>query len=229
MFIVNEMNAESIIETIESVENTLLYSTMAAFKDAMVSIGFKVRKLKNYQNFSSYSCKGSLGEYEIHLDVYQATNDSEVYIEQKRYYDKNTVTVKKRIIHRSNNLPASICYTENGLLWRFGYYYNGVEYRENNKPLYITYEYNDLKEIVATYHRYFPAYQYEQVDLSLYHITFSNSEIIDATFCHKSELITFQAIQIICPDVKMKTLNDLLNLKKTLNSKELKLIEMFYV
>jgi len=225
MFIVDEMNVERIIEILESVDDTLLYSTMAAFKAAMNSVGFKVRKLKNYSNFSSYSCRGILGEHQIHLGVFQATNDSEVYIEDKRYFDKDN----NKIAHRSINLPTIIRYTEFGLLWSFGYYRNGVEFRENNQPLYVNYEYNDSKEIITTYHRYFPSYQYNQVDLSLYHITFSDEDIIDATFCYESELITFEEIQSICPDVKMKTLNDLLNLKKTLNSKELKLIEMFYV
>lgn len=221
------MNVERIIDIIESVDDTLFYSTMAAFKSAMVSIGFKVRNLKNYPNFSSYSCRGILGEHHIHLGVYQATHNSEVYIEQKRYFEKDTS--KKKIDHRSNNLPSVIEYTETGLLWRLSYIRNGIEYREDNEPIYVTYEYNNLNEIAATYHRYFPAYQYSQVDLSLYHITFSDETVIDATFCYESELITFEEIQSICPDVKMNTLNDLLNLKKTLNSKELKLIEMFYV
>lgn len=233
MFHIDELNTKNIIEIIESVEDTLQYSSIELFKQAMTSVGFVVRLLKKYPHSAhSYSCRGKINQKAIHLDIYQRTNNDVVCVRGKRYFIEILASKRvKRLDHREDDLPSSIMYDEeNGKITDLRYYVNNQEYRKEKNPVHIRYTYNHANEILTTYCRFTcERYLNNFINLSLYEVVYKNNLIIDGSFCYNNELLSISILSSILPDIKMAELSDLFNLKNILTEEHLKLIEMFNI
>lgn len=232
MFHRDELDTKNIIDIIESVDDTLQYSSIELFKKAMTSVGFVVRKLKAYNNFSCYSCKGKINQQSIHLDIYQRTNNDVVCVRGKRYFIEILASKRaKRLDHRENDLPSSIMYDEqNGKVTDLRYYVSNQEYRKEKNPVHIRYTYNQDNEVLTTYFKFTcERYLDNFINLSLYEVIYKNNLIIDGAVCYNNELLSIVTLSMILPDVKMADLSDLFNLKNIVTEEHLKLIEMFNI
>lgn len=233
MFHIDELNTKNIIEIIESVEDTLQYSSIELFKQAMTSVGFVVRLLKKYPHSAhSYSCRGKINQKAIHLDIYQRTNNDVVCVRGKRYFIEILASKRvKRLDHRADDLPSSIMYDEqNGKITDLRYYVNNKEYRKEKNPVHIRYTYNQENEVLTTYFRFTcERYLDNFINLSLYEVVYKNNLIIDGSFCYNNELLNLKNIYEIFPDLTLHGLDDLLNLKNIIAEEQLKLIEMYTI
>lgn len=229
MFSIDEFETKRIIEIIESVDDTLQYSSIDLFKRAMTSVGFVVRKLKTYPNFSSYSCQGKIGEHYVYLDIYQRNHNNVVYIYRKSYYIEKLMGKNvKKLSHRDNDLPALVYYDEHhGKVSELRYFTNNTQCREFGKPLNITYEYDKLQKIASTEYRFINSY--DDINFSVYSITYVDNLIVDGAVCYNNELLSVRTLSSIIPDIQMVDLNDLFNLKNVITEEHLKLIEMFTI
>lgn len=229
MFSIDEFETKRIIEIIESVDDTLQYSSIDLFKRAMTSVGFVVRKLKTYPNFSSYSCQGKIGEHYVYLDIYQRNHNNVVYIYRKSYYIEKLMGKNvKKLSHRDNDLPALVYYDEHhGKVSELRYFTNNTQCREFGKPLNITYEYDKLQKIASTECRFITSY--DDINFSVYSVTYVDNLIVDGAVCYNNELLSVRTLSSIIPDIQMVDLNDLFNLKNVITEEHLKLIEMFTI
>ena len=233
MFHRDELNTKNIIEIIESVEDTLQYSSIELFKQAMTSVGFVVRLLKKYPHSAhSYSCRGKINQQAIHLDIYQRTNNDVVCVRGKRYFIEILASNRvKRLDHRADDLPSSIMYDEqNGKITDLRYYVDNKEYRKEKNPVHIRYTYNQANEVLTTYFRFTcERYLDNFINLSLYEAIYKNNLIIDGSFCYNNELLNLKDIYEIFPDLTLHGLDDLLNLKNIIAEEQLKLIDMYII
>lgn len=229
MFHVDEFDAQRIIKIIDSIDDTLQYSSIDLFKRAMTSVGFVVRKLKTYPKFSSYSGQGKIGDHYVYLDIYQKNNSNLFYLYRKSYYIEKLIgTSVKKLSHRDNDLPTLIYYDEHhGKVSELRYFTNNIQCREFGKPLNITYEYDQLQNISSTECRFINSH--EDINFSVYSVTYVDNLIVDGAVCYNNELLSIKKLDMILPDIKMVDLNDLFNLKNIITKAHLKLIEMFTI
>lgn len=229
MFHIDEFDTHRIIDIIDSIDNTLQYSSIELLKKAMGSVGFVVRKLKTYPNFSSYSCQGKIGGHCVYLDVYKKNHNNVIWLYRKSYYIEKLI--KNRIdkfSHRNDDLPALLYYHEDhGKVSELRYFINNIQFREDGKPLNITYEYNKLEELSSTDCRFM--IHCNNINFSVYSVTYVDNLIVDGAVCYNNELLSIKSLAMILPDVKMVNLNDLFNLKNVITQEHLKLIEMFSI
>lgn len=233
MFHVNEFDTGRIIDIIESVDDTLQYSSIELFKQAMKSVGFIVRLIKKYPIYGNfYTCRGKINQQTIHLELYQKTNDDVVCVSMKRYFTEILVSKRvKRLDHRDNDLPSVIRYNEhNGKVTELRYLFEDQEYRKENKPVHITYTYNQADEIFSTYSK-FTCHRHldDFINFSLYEVTYINNLIVGGSVCYNNELLSLKELAIIIPDLSMNNLDDLFNLKHVITKEQLKLIDMFII
>lgn len=233
MFNIDEFDPKRIIEIIESVDETLQYSSIDLFKRAMVSIGFVVRLLKKYPIYGNlYSCKGQIEDKIVHLDIYQKNNNDMVCVSQKFYYREILVGKRvKTLAHRDDDLPAVIYYDEfHGKVTELRYFINNSDFIDIGKPIIIKYKYDRSNEISLTSYRFCcQKYLNDFVNFSLYEVTYRNNLIVDGAVCYNNELLSIKKLAMILPDIKMVNLNDLFNLKNVITQEHLKLIEMFSI
>lgn len=229
MFYTDEMDTQRIIEIIDSIDDTLQYSSIDLFKRAMTSVGFVVRKLKTYPKFSSYSGQGKIGHHYVYLDIYQKNNSNVFYLYRKSYYIEKLIGKSvKKLSHRDNDLPSLIYYDEHhGKISELRYFTNDNQCREYRKPLNIMYEYDKLQNLSSTECRFINSY--EDINFSVYSVTYVDNLIVDGAVCYNNELLSIKKLAMILPDIKMVDLNDLFNLKNVINEAHLKLIEMFNI
>lgn len=233
MFNIDEFDPKRIIEIIESVDETLQYSSIDLFKRAMVSIGFVVRLLKKYPIYGNlYSCKGQIEDKIVHLDIYQKNNNDMVCVSQKFYYREILVGKRvKRLAHRDNDLPAVIYYDEfHGKVTELRYFMNNSDFREIGKPILIKYKYDRSNEISLTSYRFCcQKYLNYFVNFSLYEVTYRNNLIVDGAVCYNNELLSLKELLAIIQDINVKNLDDLLNLKNMITKDHVKLIDMIII
>jgi hypothetical protein len=233
MFNIDEFDTKRIIEIIESVDETLKYSSIELFKKSMESVGFVVRLLKRYPIYGNlYTCRGKINQQSIHLEIYQKTNDDVVCVSMKRYFTEILVSKRvKRLDHRENDLPSVIRYNEhNGKVTELRYLFEDKEYRKENKPVHIYYTYNQDDELLSTYYK-FTCHRYldDFINFSLYEVTYINNLIVGGSVCYNNELLSLKELAIIIPDLSMNDLDDLFNLKNVITKEQLKLIDMFII
>lgn len=229
MFYTDEMDKQRIIEIIDSIDDTLKYSSIELLKRAMVSVGFVVRKLKTYPNFSSYSCQGKINGHCVYLDVYQKNHNNVVWLYRKSYYTEKLIGNRvDKFSHRNDDLPALLYYHEDhGKVSELRYFINNIQFRESEKPLNIMYEYNQLEELSSTECRFM---RYcNDINFSVYSVMYVDNIIVDGYVCYNNELLSISILSSILPDIKMVELSDLLNLKNIITQEHLKLIDMFNI
>lgn len=233
MFNTDEFDTKRIIEIIESVDETLKYSSIELFKKAMKSVGFIVRLIKKYPIYGNfYTCRGKINQQSIHLEIYQKTNDDVVCVSMKRYFTEILVSKRvKRLDHRENDLPSVIRYNEhNGKVTELRYLFEDQEYRKENKPVHITYTYNQDAELLSAYYRFnCPRHLDDFINFSLYEVTYINDLIVSGSVCYNNGLLSLKELSIIIPDLSMNELDDLFNLKNVITKEQLKLIDMFII
>ena len=106
------------------------------------------------------------------------------------------------------------------------YYINGLEFRSDNKPLFIRYEFDSINNKKEQYLRYFPVFDYKQPNYSLYNITVSDDEIIECNFCYNNRLVDIKNIIEFMPIVKTFKHDKLINIKLFLSKADLNLLDM---
>ena len=233
MFNIDEFDPKRIIEIIESVDETLQYSSIDLFKRAMESIGFVVRLLKRYPIYGNlYSCKGQIEGKIVRLDIYQKTNNDVVCVSQKAYYREILVGKRvKRLAHRDNDLPAVIYYDETiGKVSELRYFVDNSDVREIGKPIRIKYKY-DKSHKISTIKYSFCCQKYlnDFVNFSLYEVTYKNDLIIDGSVCYNNELLSLKELMNILPEISITHLDDLFNLGNMITKDHVKLIDMVFI
>ena len=221
MFKKDIVGLHNIIETIESVEDTLYYSTFEYFKLAIRTLDFELCRGSFGAGFQ-YNCTGVINGECVNLNFYEF--DDNIRLLHKVYGSGENEIIQK--MHRDNDLPAIIAYNDDGQINNLSYYLNGQEFRIDDKPLHITIDYDNNSKNITTYHRYKPSFNYNSDDLTLYHITCFNDEFIDAAFCYKGELIVFDDIVAVLPEIKELDAKQLIKLKQFISTENFKLLEM---
>jgi hypothetical protein len=221
MFKNDIIDFNEIISTIESVSDTLYYSSFECFKLAIRALDFDLCR-GNFGTGFQYNCTGVINGCYVNLNFYEF--DDNIRLLHKVYSIGETEDVTK--IHRDNDLPAIIEYNDDGQMTRLSYYSNNKEFRLDNKPLHISIDYENNSKNITTYYRYKPSFNFDAADLTLYHITLFNDELIDAAFCYKKELIVFNDIIAVLPEIKELDTDQLMTLKKFISKENLKLLEM---
>lgn len=212
---------DEIISTIESVSDTLYYSSFECFKLAMRTVDFNLCR-GNFGDVFQYNCTCIINGSYVNLNFYEF--DGNVRLLHKVYSIGETEAVLK--IHRDDDLPAIIEYNDDGQIIRLSYYSDDKEFRLDNKPLHVSMVYENNSKNITTYYRYKPSFNFEADDLTLYHITFFNDELIDAAFCFKKEIILFDDIIAVLPEIKELDAKQLFKLTKFISTENLKLLEM---
>lgn len=221
MFKKDIIDFNDIISTIESVSDTLYYSSFEFFKLAIRALDFDLCR-GNFGTGFQYNCTGVINGIYVNLNFYEF--DGNVRLLHKVYSIGETEDFTK--IHRDNDLPAIIEYNDDGQVTILSYYSNSKEFRLDDKPLHISIDYENNSKNITTYYRYKPSFNFDADDLTLYHITFFNDELIDAAFCYKRELLVFDDIVAILPEIKELATDQLIKLKKFISKENLKLLEM---
>lgn len=229
MFIVDEVNVNRILDTIESVNDTLQYSSIGLFKKSMKSIGFEVLEVSNYPAYNVYSCKGKIKEEFIQLHIYQESFDSDIYILQKFYYQESILENQDRILaDRHNGLPSIIHYDEgDGQVLQLRYFTNDDGYREDGNPIMVTYKFNssqNISRICSTFRK-----TYNHKNLSLFDVTYIDNFIVDASFCYNNQALSLQLLTTIIPDIRLSELYELTGLINVITKEQLKLIDIFTI
>lgn len=222
MFIKDLINLSDIIESIDSVESTLYFSSFKKFRNFIKLIDFDLVR-GSFGGGFQYHCTGLLNGSHISLTFYEF--DNEIRLLQKTYSSEESDLFYKR--HRGFDLPASMEYSDDGQLTTMIYYINGLEFRSDNKPLFIRYEFDSINNKKEQYLRYFPVFDYKQPNYSLYNITVSDDdEIIECNFCYNNRLVDIKNIIEFMPIIKTFKRDKLINIKLFLSEADLNLLDM---
>lgn len=219
MFRKDLVHLNDIVLAIDSVDDTLYFSDFKKFRQAIRLIDFDLDR-GSFGNGFQYHCTGIINGLYVSLNFYEF--DNSIKLLHKIY--SNTDMFRK--VHRTDDLPASMEYSDEGQLTKVVYYLNGVEFRANNQPLFIGYQFDTIQRKEGQYFRYFPVFDYNQPNYSLYSMTISGGDIIECNFCYNNELIELAQIIEFIPIVKNFKHEELMNIRKFLSKEDLSLLDM---
>lgn len=221
MFRKDLINLNDIIAAIDSVVDTLYFSTFKKFRQAITLIDFDLVRGTFGHGFQ-YHCTGIINGAYISLNFYEF--DNKISLLHKVYSSTDTEFFHQS--HRADDLPATMEYSDEGQLAKMIYYINGVEFRENKKPVFILYMFDAAQKKQEEYFRYFPVFNYEHPNYSLYNITIADNEVTECEFCYNNGLVDLKKIIEFIPIVKTFKHEELLNIRKFLSKDDLSLLDM---
>lgn len=206
MFFSNERSPKRVVEIIESLHSSLLFSSEEKLAQMMKSINFNLDKKEGW--IIIYS--GNIHNQIVELTFMHIGDSSNVRLIYKFYriLDKSLENV---IFHRENDLPTIIEYfSDSGEIKTMKYCLHNVEQRFNNKPVFITINENKRNE---KFLRYQKLDDYSADNFSIYSVDLINERWNDVTFCYNNKPLLLDELIEIIPSIKelnliqLKTLN----------------------
>lgn len=219
-------NKEDLIETILSIDNSLLFQTRRKLIMTMRSIDFIEDERHDKDGFCWIQFKGSIDDQIIVLHFTHNLGDSSdksFYLSEKKFHKK---IGRFSLLHRDNDLPSNLRYglsIENEMKNNrcFQYHLNGDPKRTNIKdPIIVN---SDDNGILSFY--YIPEDKSEN-DVYLYSIQMVNDKIETAIFDAGQLKISLETLQSIVPNSEHFTLQELIEINDRLSHEEKKLIQM---
>jgi len=224
MHYVNTDNNAEIIEAINAIDHSIVFSTRRKLLAKMKSIDFiEVEREGNIH----ITFKGSVNSQTITLfftiDL-NDLNDKAYYLTEKRFYKAARIV---HLPHRDHDLPAILRYYVGerfSKCKRFSYYINGHHTRINKRdPITI----NHLNDSVE-YSYYIPIEMMPN-DIYMHSIIINENSIISCIFQCADFQISLEKLKSILPEIESFTLQDLIDLNDRLSSEEKSLIQMVNV
>lgn len=201
---------------IESIEDTLGYSSIEELKDAMKSIKFTLFDETSFYNSTVFKYKGIINNKYCYLNFlyYETTQNS--YIVQKSFF----LTDDNLIYHR-DDYPAKLGYSVEGKLVEYDYMVNGLHFRNNGMPVNFTL----FQQVEQTSYRY--KYKknsyYVYVDMI---VLSDDDKIINAGFYFQDLYVKYKNLIEFKPEIKNLNKKQLENIHEYLTEIELQLFEM---
>lgn len=201
---------------IESIEDTLGYSSIEELKDAMKSIKFTLFDETSFSNSTVFKYKGIINNKYCYLNFlyYETTQNS--YVVQKSFF----LTDDNLIYHRDDS-PAKLGYSIEGKLVEYDYMINGLHFRNNGMPVNFTL----FQKIEQTSYRY----KYKKNNYYVYVdmiVLSDDDEIINAGFYFQDFYIKYKNLIEFKPEIKNLNKKQLENIHEYLTEIELQLFEM---
>lgn len=225
-------NLNDIVLTIDSVSDTLSFSTFKLFRKAITLLDLDLVR-GSFDSGFQYHCTGIFNGYSISLNFYEINNQikllHKVYSVQEKDINiekDGSIRVAGSPTHRENDLPAVIEYSDDGIVYKQSYYKYGKEFRDNGEPVFIATSYDKLNNLDKLYLRYYSSFDYEHENYTLYNISIFNDKVVDADFCYDNELINITKIIEVLPIINTFDLSKLSQLKSILTPDELDLLDM---
>jgi hypothetical protein len=213
MFFTNERSPKKIVEIIESIEGTLLFNSELKLKKIMHSINFSL--FAQHSNIREDHCNfiygGELHGHTVYLNFLKNTNSDDIKLACKFFMKLNEDFVHGTR-HRDNDLPARLCYENNGQYSSLDYFFENENTRKNSKPVFIAVSGDEASNIFYRYGKY---EDYSGENLSLYSLKVLENKIIDAHFYYNNNLIDLTFMEELIPEIKNMKIIDLENLKKS--------------
>lgn len=227
MHYVNTDNNHEIIEAINAIDHSIVFSTRRKLLAKMKDLSFHETDRVNSNGFTYITFQGSIDSQIISLFFSTDLNDlrdKSYYLISKRFYKAARLV---HLPHRENDLPATMHYQigERFLQSRcFSYYIDGYPIRINKRdPITVNY----FNEGVQYF--YDVPIEMQPNDIYVEAITLIDNVIEAGTFQCGDIKISLDQLKIIIPEVESFTLQEFIDLNDRLSSEEKSLIQMVNV
>lgn len=211
---------EGMLETILSIDNSLLFKTRRQLIMKMRSIDFTEYERHDKHDFCWISFHGIIDNQIVNLKFsnnLKTQNDKSYYLIEKNFR-KNFGICK--LFHRDNDIPAELRYGFDESLY-LAYHVDG-EYKRTNPtdPTAINY----MKDGVQYF--YYKSEELAENEMHMPVVVIEN-DIIKSAVIHCGELrLSFEELTSIIPEMESYTLTDLVNINERLSIEQKHLIQM---
>ena len=222
-------NKEDLIETILSIDDSLLFQTRRKLIMSMRSIDFIEKDRHDKHGFCWISFEGVIDDQIIILHFTNNLNDSNdksLYLSEKKFHKK---IGRFSLLHRDNDLPSNLRYglaigNEMKNNRCFQYHLNGDPKRTNIKdPIIVN---SDDNGVLSFY--YIPENKSDN-DVYLYSIQMVDDKIEKAIFHAGQFKISLETLHSVVPNSEHFTLQELIEINDHLSDEEKSLIQMVNV
>lgn len=227
MHYVNTDNTDEILDGINSINHSLVFSTRKKLLEKMKSISFHETDRQSNHGSTYITFEGSIDSQIIALFFSTDLNnsrDKSYYLISKRFYKAARLV---NLPHRDNDLPATIHYHISEDFLKSiccSYYINGYPIRLNKRdPITINY----FNEGVQYF--YDMPIEMKLNDIYVETITVKENIIDSGTFQCGDIKISLDQLKTIIPEVESFTLQEFTELNERLSSEEKSLIQMVNV
>lgn len=227
MHYLNTDNNDEIVEAINAIDHSIVFSTRRKLLSKMKAISFRETDRQVGDGHTYIIFEGSIDSQLISLffttDL-NDLNDKAYYLTEKRFYKAARLV---HLLHREDDLPAILRYHvgERFLQCKaFSYYVNGHHIRINKRdPIMLNY----FNEGVQYF--YDVPIEVPSNDIYMESITLKENVIDSGVFQCGDIKISLDQLKIIIPEVESFTLQELIDLNDRLSSEEKSLIQMVNV
>jgi hypothetical protein len=227
MHYVNTDNNDEIVEAINAIDHSLVFSTRRKLISKMKAISFRETDRQVCDGHTYIIFEGSIDSQIVSLfftmDL-NDLNDKAYYLTEKRFY---TPVRLVHLLHRDNDLPAILRYHigERFIQCKcFSYYINGHHIRINKRdPIMLNY----FNEGIQYF--YDVPIEMKPNDIYMESITLKDNIIDSGVFQCGDVKFSLEKLKSILPDVEMFTLQEFIDLNERLSSEEKSLIQMVNV
>lgn len=224
MHYVNTDNNDEIVEAINAIDHSIVFSTRRKLLAKMKAISFRETDRQVGDGYTYIIFEGAIDSQIISLffttDL-NDLNDKAYYLTEKRFYKTARLV---HLLHRENDLPAILRYhvSERFLQCKsFSYYINGHHIRINKRdPIMLNY----FNEGIQYF--YDVPIEMKPNDIYMDSITLKENVIDSGIFQCGEVKISLQQLKSILPEVETFTLPEFVELNNRLSSEEKSLIQM---